>query len=328
MRALKDIDAAFPIGCLTCVTGMSGSGKSTLVDDIFRRALFRRFYRSKDAPGAHDSISGLDQIDKAIVIDQSPIGRSPRSNPVTYSGAFTPIRELFAMLPSAKVRGYDAGRFSFNVKGGRCEHCQGDGSIKIDMHFLTDVYVTCEECGGARYNRDTLDITYKGKHIAEVLKMTIDEATRFFGRVPKIYGKLRALGEVGLGYLKLGQAANTLSGGEAQRLKLAAELSKKSTGSTLYLLDEPTTGLHFADIETLLGVLYRLRDSGNTLIVIEHNLDVIKCADHVIDLGPGGGPDGGEIVAQGSPEEVASVERSLTAKYLKKYLPAKDAKKR
>ena len=317
---LKSIDAAFPIGCLTCVTGMSGSGKSTLVDDIFRRALFRRFYGSKDAPGEHDSISGLDQIDKAIVIDQSPIGRSPRSNPVTYSGAFTQIRDLFALLPAAKVRGYDAGRFSFNVKGGRCEHCQGDGSIKIDMHFLNDVYVTCEECSGSRYNRDTLDITYKGKNIAEVLDMTVDEATRFFARVPKVYGKLRPLGEVGLGYLRLGQAANTLSGGEAQRLKLAAELSKKATGNTLYLLDEPTTGLHFADIETLLSVLYRLRDAGNTLIVIEHNLDVIKCADHIIDLGPGGGPDGGLIVAEGTPEEIASDENSFTAGYLRKYL--------
>jgi excinuclease ABC subunit A len=300
---------------------MSGSGKSTLVDDIFRRALFRRFYGSKEAPGAHDSIAGLDQIDKAIVIDQSPIGRSPRSNPVTYAGAFNPIRDLYAMLPSAKVRGYTAGRFSFNVKGGRCEHCQGDGSIKIDMHFLSDVYVTCEECNGARYNRDTLDITYKGKNISEVLSMTIDEATQFFVRVPKVYSKLRALGEVGLGYLKLGQAANTLSGGEAQRVKLAAELGKKSTGRTLYLLDEPTTGLHFGDIETLLGVLYRLRDAGNTLVVIEHNLDVIKCADHIIDLGPGGGPEGGQIVAQGTPEVVVKIKASLTAKYLAPYLP-------
>ncbi len=322
---LRDVDAAFPVGCLTCVTGMSGSGKSTLVDDIFRRALFRRYYGSKEAPGAHDSISGLDQIDKAIVIDQSPIGRSPRSNPVTYAGAFTPIRELFAMLPAAKVRGYDAGRFSFNVKGGRCEHCQGDGSIKIDMHFLSDVYVTCERCGGSRYDRDTLDITYKGKHIAEVLAMSIDEASQFFVRVPKIYAKLRALGEVGLGYLKLGQAANTLSGGEAQRVKLAAELGKKSTGNTLYLLDEPTTGLHFGDIEVLLGVLYRLRDAGNTLVVIEHNLDVIKCADHVIDLGPGGGPEGGRIVAEGSPEEICASGDSLTARYLAGYLAEGEA---
>jgi excinuclease ABC subunit A len=317
---LQDLYAAFPLGTLTCVTGVSGSGKSTLVDGILRRALFRRLYASKESPGNHDAIYGLDQVDKAIVIDQSPIGRSPRSNPVTYTGAFTPIRSLFAQLPASKVRGYGAGRFSFNVKGGRCEHCQGDGSIKIDMHFLSDVYVTCEACSGSRYNRDTLDITYKGKNIAEVLDMSVDKATRFFAPIPQIYAKLRALGEVGLGYLRLGQAANTLSGGEAQRVKLATELSKKATGATLYILDEPTTGLHFADIETLLSVFYRLRNAGNTLIVIEHNLDVIKCSDWIIDLGPGGGPDGGHIVEQGPPERIIANKRSLTGKYLAEYL--------
>ncbi|MFP6873966.1 MAG: excinuclease ABC subunit UvrA [Verrucomicrobiales bacterium] len=317
---LKDLDAAFPVGTFTCVTGVSGSGKSTLVDGILRRALFRRFYASKEIPGIHDGIYGLDQVDKAIVIDQSPIGRSPRSNPVTYAGAFTPIRSLFAQLPASKVRGYGAGRFSFNVKGGRCEHCQGDGSIKIDMHFLSDVYVTCEACNGSRYNRDTLDITYKGKNIAEILDMTVDKAVRFFARIPQIQTKLRALAEVGLGYLRLGQPANTLSGGEAQRVKLATELSKKATGSTLYILDEPTTGLHFVDIETLLSVFYRLRNAGNTLIVIEHNLDVIKCSDWIIDLGPGGGPDGGHIVEQGPPEKIMANKQSLTGKYLAKYL--------
>ena len=277
---------------------------------------FRRLHSSKEVPGDHDEIHGLDQIDKSIVIDQSPIGRSPRSNPVTYSGAFTPIRSLFSQLPSSKIRGYDAGRFSFNVKGGRCEHCQGDGSIKIDMHFLSDVYVTCEACNGSRYNRDTLDITYKGKNIAEVLDMTVEKASRFFSRIPQIYTKLRTLAEVGLGYLRLGQPANTLSGGEAQRVKLSAELSKRATGSTLYILDEPTTGLHFADIETLLSVFYRLCNAGNTIIVIEHNLDVIKCSDWIIDLGPGGGPEGGVIVAEGPPEIIIENENSLTGKHL------------
>jgi len=317
---LKSVDAHFPVGCFTCVTGKSGSGKSTLVDDILRRALFRAFYQSKDSPGAHSHIDGLKQFDKAIVIDQSPIGRSPRSNPATYVGVFTLIRDMFAQLPTAKVRGYTPGRFSFNVAGGRCESCQGDGLIKIDMHFLSDVYVTCETCNGRRYNQDTLDITLKGKNIAEVLGMNIDEACGFFARIPKIYAKLHALSQVGLGYLKLGQSATTLSGGEAQRIKLAGELGKRATGRTLYLLDEPTTGLHFADIDTLLRVFTRLRDSGNTLIVIEHNLDVIKCADWVIDLGPGGGTDGGEIVAQGTPEEVSQNADSLTAKYLKSAL--------
>ena len=317
---LKGVNASFPIGCITCVSGMSGSGKSTLVDDILRKALFRKFYQSKDIPGKHIRITGLNQLDKAVVIDQSPIGRSPRSNPVTYSGAFTEIRKLFAQLPTSKIRGYGIGRFSFNVKGGRCEHCRGDGSIKIDMHFLSDVYVKCEMCNGKRYNQDTMDITYKGRNISEVLEMSIDEASQFFVRIPQIYSKLRTMSEVGLGYIKLGQAANTLSGGEAQRLKLASELSKKSTGDTIYLLDEPTTGLHLADIDTLLKVLMKLREAGNTLIIIEHNLDVLKCADWIIDMGPEGGPDGGRIIAEGSPEEVSKCEESATATFLKQYL--------
>jgi len=317
---LKNVKASFPVGCITCVSGISGSGKSTLVDDILRKALFRRFHQSKEIPGKHDRITGLNQIDKAIVIDQSPIGRSPRSNPVTYSGAFTEIRKLFAQLPTSKIRGYGLGRFSFNVKGGRCEHCRGDGSLKIDMHFLSDVYVRCEVCNGSRYDQDTLDISYKGKNISEVLEMSIDEASQFFVRIPKIYSKLRTMSEVGLGYIKLGQAANTLSGGEAQRLKLASELSKKSTGDTIYLLDEPTTGLHLSDIDTLLKVLMKLRDAGNTLIIIEHNLDVLKCADWLIDMGPDGGPDGGTIVAEGSPEVVSKSNESVTAKFLKHYL--------
>ena len=289
---LKKITAAFPLGCFTCVTGVSGSGKSTLVDDILRRALFRHFYNSKEKPGAYRAIRGVEQIDKAIVIDQSAIGRTPRSNPVTYTGAFTPIRELFAQLPTARVRGYDAGRFSFNVKGGRCENCEGGGLIKIEMHFLPDVYVECEVCRGQRYNRETLEITYKGKNIADVLDLTVDEAARFFRNVPSVSDKLNALLDVGLGYLQLGQAGTTLSGGEAQRVKLATELAKKATGRTIYILDEPTTGLHFADIEKLLQVLMKLRDAGNTLIVIEHNLEMIKCADWIIDLGPEGGEHG------------------------------------
>ena len=317
---LKNIEVAFPLGCFTCVTGVSGSGKSTLVDDILRRALFRRFYNSKDKPGMFRSLRGAEQIDKAIVIDQSAIGRTPRSNPVTYTGAFAPIRELFAQLPTARVRGYDAGRFSFNVKGGRCENCEGGGLIKIEMHFLPDVYVQCEVCHGQRYNRETLEITYKGKNIADVLNMTIDEAARFFRNVPSISEKLNALLDVGLGYLRLGQAGTTLSGGEAQRVKLATELAKKATGRTAYILDEPTTGLHFADIEKLLQVLMKLRDSGNTLIVIEHNLEMIKCADWIIDLGPEGGEQGGEIIAAGPPEAIVDVARSHTGKYLKTLL--------
>ncbi len=317
---LQNVTAAFPLGCFTCVTGVSGSGKSTLVDDILRRALFRHFFRSKDKPGRHRAITGLDQIDKAIVIDQAPIGRTPRSNPVTYTGAFTPMRELFAGLPAARVRGYEGGRFSFNVKGGRCEACEGDGVKKIEMHFLADVYVECEVCRGRRYNRETLEITYKGKNIADILDMTVDEAARFFRNIPNIYDKLAALEDVGLGYLHLGQSGTTLSGGEAQRIKLAAELSKKATGRTVYILDEPTTGLHFADIHKLLEVLLKLRDSGNTLIIIEHNLEVIKCADWLIDMGPEGGNGGGQIVAEGTPEQVAKNPASHTGNYLARML--------
>jgi excinuclease ABC subunit A len=317
---LKNVTASFPIGLLTCVTGVSGSGKSTLVDDILRRALFRHFYNSKDKPGAHRALHGLDQLDKAIVIDQSAIGRTPRSNPITYTGAFTPIRELFSQLPAARVRGYDAGRFSFNVKGGRCENCEGGGLIKIEMHFLPDVYVQCEVCHGQRYNRETLEITFKGKNIADILDLTVDEAARFFRNVPSVSDKLVALLDVGLGYLRLGQAGTTLSGGEAQRVKLATELAKRATGRTIYILDEPTTGLHFADIEKLLQVLMKLRDAGNTLVVIEHNLEMIKCADWIIDLGPEGGERGGKIVGAGSPEEIVAVPASYTGQYLKPLL--------
>jgi excinuclease ABC subunit A len=317
---LQDITVSFPLGCFTCVTGVSGSGKSTLVDDILRRALFRRFHSSKEKPGGHRAIRGVEQIDKAIVIDQSPIGRTPRSNPVTYTGAFTPIRELFSQLPAARVRGYDAGRFSFNVKGGRCENCEGDGLIKIEMHFLPDVYVECEVCHGKRYNRETLEITYKGKHIADILDLTVDEASRFFRNVPSISEKLDSLLDIGLGYLRLGQAGTTLSGGEAQRVKQANELAKKATGRTSSILDEPTTGLHFADIEKLLQVLMKLRNAGNTVIVIEHNLEMIKCADWIIDLGPEGGKGGGEIVGEGPPEKIAELPGSHTGQYLRSSL--------
>ena len=317
---LQDLTVSFPLGCLVCVTGVSGSGKSTLVDDILRKALFRHFYKSKDRPGAHRSIAGIDQVDKAIVIDQSPIGRTPRSNAATYSGAFGPIRDLFSQLPASRVRGYDSGRFSFNLKGGRCENCQGDGVIKIEMHFLADVYVECEVCRGARYNRETLEITYRGKNISDILKMSVDEAARFFRNVPAIFDKLEPLVAVGLGYLTLGQSGTQLSGGEAQRVKLAAELAKKATGSTVYILDEPTTGLHFADIHKLLEVLLKLRDQGNTLIVIEHNLEVIKSADWIIDLGPEGGSGGGRVIAQGSPERIVMAESSHTGRYLKRAL--------
>ena len=317
---LRDLTSSFPLGCFTCVTGVSGSGKSTLVDDILRRALFRHFHGSKDRPGKYRALLGLDQVDKAIVIDQTPIGRTPRSNPVTYTGAFAPIRSLFAQLPASRVRGYDVGRFSFNVKGGRCEHCEGDGVIKIEMHFLADVYVECEVCRGRRYNRETLEITYKGKNIADVLDMTVDEAARFFRAVPAVADRLTALEDVGLGYVRLGQNGTTLSGGEAQRVKLAAELAKKATGRTVYILDEPTTGLHFADIHKLLEVLLKLRDSGNTLIVIEHNLEMIKCADWIIDLGPEGGEGGGRIVGQGTPEQIAMLDASHTGHYLKRIL--------
>ncbi|MSU63702.1 MAG: excinuclease ABC subunit A [Pedosphaera sp.] len=317
---LQDIDARIPLGMFTCVTGVSGSGKSTLVDDILRRALFRKWYGSKERPGTHRELRGIEQLDKAIVIDQAPIGRTPRSNPATYTGMFNDIRDTFAKLPAAKVRGYSAGRFSFNVKGGRCEKCQGDGLIKIEMHFLPPVYVTCEACVGKRYNRATLEIAYKGMNIADVLDMTVDEAVNFFRAVPKIYDPCQTLAEVGLGYLKLGQSATTLSGGEAQRVKLAAELSRKSTGQTLYILDEPTTGLHFHDVAKLLEVFFKLRAPGNTLVVIEHNLDVIKCADWIIDLGPEGGAAGGRIVCEGSPETVAQCAGSHTGRYLKRLL--------
>jgi excinuclease ABC subunit A len=313
---LKNIDARIPLGTLTCVTGVSGSGKSTLVDDILRRALFRKFFGSKERPGAHRMLRGFENLDKVIVIDQTPIGRTPRSNAATYTGMFNHIRNLFARLPAAKIRGYGAGRFSFNVKGGRCEKCQGDGLIKIEMHFLPPVYVTCEACNGRRYNRETLEITYKGKNIADVLDMTVDEAVNFFRAVPQVFEPLLTLAEVGLGYIGLGQPATTLSGGEAQRVKLAAELSRKATGHTLYILDEPTTGLHFHDVAKLLEVLFKLRASGNTLLVIEHNLDVIKTADWIIDLGPEGGEAGGRIVAQGPPEVVAECKGSYTGQYL------------
>jgi excinuclease ABC subunit A len=317
---LRDLTVSFPLGCFVCVTGVSGSGKSTLVDDILRKSLFRHFYKSKDRPGAHRSIEGINQVDKAIVIDQSPIGRTPRSNAATYSGAFGPIRELFSQLPASRIRGYDSGRFSFNLKGGRCENCQGDGVIKIEMHFLADVYVECEVCRGARYNRETLEITFRGKNVSDVLKMSVDEAARFFRNVPAIFDKLEPLVAVGLGYLTLGQSGTQLSGGEAQRVKLAAELAKKATGRTVYILDEPTTGLHFADIQKLLEVLLKLRDQGNTLIVIEHNLEVIKSADWVIDLGPEGGRGGGQVIAQGTPEQVVLVKGSHTGRYLQRAL--------
>jgi excinuclease ABC subunit A len=317
---LKNVDARIPFGTLTCVTGVSGSGKSTLVDDILRRALFRKFFGSKERPGAHRAIKGFESLDKVIVIDQTPIGRTPRSNPATYTGMFNAIRDLFSRLPAARVRGYDAGRFSFNVKGGRCEKCEGDGLIKIEMHFLPPVYVTCEACNGRRYNRETLEITYKGQNIADVLDMTVDEGVTFFRAVPQIYDPLLTLAEVGLGYIRLGQQATTLSGGEAQRVKLASELSRKATGRTLYILDEPTTGLHFHDVAKLLEVLFKLRASGNTLLVIEHNLDVIKTADWIIDMGPEGGDGGGQIVAQGPPEKIIECEASYTGKYLRSVL--------
>ncbi|MEO7298971.1 MAG: excinuclease ABC subunit UvrA, partial [Verrucomicrobiota bacterium] len=324
---LQNIDARIPLGTMTCITGVSGSGKSTLIDDILRRALFRKLYGSKESPGAHREIRGIEYLDKVIVIDQTPIGRTPRSNPATYTGMFNQIRDLFAKLPSAKIRGYQAGRFSFNVKGGRCEKCQGDGLIKIEMHFLPPVYVTCENCNGRRYNRETLEINYKGMNIADVLDMTVDEAVTFFRAVPKIYDPCLTLAEVGLGYVKLGQSATTLSGGEAQRIKLAAELSRKATGQTLYILDEPTTGLHFHDVAKLLEVLFKLRGTGNTLVIIEHNLDVIKTADWIIDLGPEGGSGGGRIVAQGTPETVARVSESFTGQYLSRILTPYPLKK-
>ncbi len=317
---LKDIDVDIPLGLFVCVTGVSGSGKSTLITDILYRALARHFYGAPEKPGAHRRIVGQEKIDKVVNIDQSPIGRTPRSNPATYTNAFTPIRELFARTPEARLRGYKPGRFSFNVRGGRCEACAGDGIIRVEMHFLPDVYVTCDVCKGRRYNRETLDVKYKGKSISEVLEMSVDEAYEFFVNIPPIERKLKLLKEVGLGYIKLGQPAPTLSGGEAQRIKLARELSKIATGRTLYLLDEPTTGLHFEDVRLLLGVLDRLVARGNTVVVIEHNLEVIKCADWIIDLGPEGGDGGGQIVCAGTPEEAARCRHSWTGRFLKPLL--------
>ena len=317
---LKDITVDIPLGLFTCVTGVSGSGKSTLVINTLHRALAQKLYRSREPAGAYDEIRGLEKIDKVIDIDQSPIGRTPRSNPATYTGTLTHVRDLFAKLPQSRMRGYGPGRFSFNVKGGRCEACRGDGVIKIEMHFLPDVYVTCDVCGGRRYNRETLEVRYKGRNISDVLDMMVDEALALFENVPPIRKKLKTLNEVGLGYIRLGQPATTLSGGEAQRIKLSKELSRTSTRNTLYILDEPTTGLHFADIDKLLDVLGRLADAGNTIVVIEHNMEVIKVADHVIDLGPEGGDEGGCVVTCGTPEEVAAEPRSYTGKYLKKTL--------
>jgi excinuclease ABC subunit A len=314
---LQDIDVEFPLGCLVAVTGVSGSGKSTLVNDILYHALMQRIYKSRTVPGRHKTIEGTETLDKVINIDQSPIGRTPRSNPATYTGVFDKIRTLFAKTTEAKVRGYQPGRFSFNVKGGRCEACSGDGTIKIEMHFLPDVYVPCEVCKGARYNRDTLDVTFKGKNIAEVLDMPCSEAVEFFANQPAISRHMQTLVDVGLGYVRLGQPAPTLSGGEAQRVKLSAELAKRSTGHTIYLLDEPTTGLHFDDVRRLLTVLARLVDQGNTVLVIEHNLDVIKTADWILDLGPEGGEAGGHLVATGPPEAVAAVSASHTGRYLR-----------
>lgn len=317
---LKKIDVAFPLGVLTVVSGVSGSGKSTLVNDILAKELSARLHRSHVVPGAHENIEGINHLDKAIVIDQSAIGRTPRSNPATYTGVFTPIRELFAGTPEANIRGYKAGRFSFNVKGGRCENCQGDGVIKIEMHFLPDVYVVCDVCKGKRYNREALEIKFKDKTISDVLEMTVEQAAEFFENIPSIARKLTTLVEVGLGYIRLGQPATTFSGGEAQRIKLATELSRRATGKTLYILDEPTTGLHSADVKRLLGILQKLVEGGNSMVIIEHNLDVIKAADHIIDMGPEGGLGGGTVVAQGTPEDIVKVAASFTGKYLKPLL--------
>jgi excinuclease ABC subunit A len=321
MHNLKSIDVDFPIGKFVCVTGVSGSGKSTLVNEIVYKALANRLNRLRLKPGEHDRVEGIERFDKVIDIDQSPIGRTPRSNPATYTKLFDHIRDLYARTPDARVRGYRPGRFSFNVRGGRCETCKGDGTIKIEMHFLPDVYVSCETCHGKRYNRETLDVRFKGKNISDVLEMSVEEALEFFSKIPKIQRRLQTLHDVGLDYIKLGQPATTLSGGEAQRVKLSAELSKVATGRTLYILDEPTTGLHFADIEKLLEVLQRLVDAGNTVLVIEHNLDVIKQADWIVDLGPEGGDEGGELVAVGTPEDVAGVESSFTGQFLREVLP-------
>lgn len=317
---LKNIDVKFPTGVLTCVTGVSGSGKSSLVNEILYKRLAHDLNRAHTHAGAHKTITGVKQLDKIIDINQSPIGRTPRSNPATYTNVFNDIREVFASTNEAKIRGYKSGRFSFNVKGGRCEACTGDGIKKIEMHFLADVYVPCEVCKGKRYNRETLEVKYKDKNIYEVLEMTIDEAVDFFANLPKISRKLKTLQEVGLGYVKLGQSSTTLSGGEAQRVKLATELSKRDTGKTIYILDEPTTGLHTADVHKLTEVLDKLVEGGNTVIVIEHNLDVIKTADYIIDMGPEGGDNGGTVIASGTPEEVAKVKKSYTGQYLKKML--------
>jgi excinuclease ABC subunit A len=317
---LKEIDVEFPLGRMVVVTGVSGSGKSTLVNDILWKALQQRLYRSRVRVGRHKAIRGLSSIDRVIAIDQEPIGRTPRSNPATYTGLFTPIRELFSELPEAKLRGYKPGRFSFNVPGGRCENCQGAGILRIEMHFLPDVYVTCDVCQGKRFNRETLEVKYRGKSISDVLDMTVEDAIDFFENIPSVISKLNTLKQVGLDYIRLGQPATTLSGGEAQRIKLATELSRRSDGRTLYILDEPTTGLHFEDIRKLLHVLHELVDRGNSMIIIEHNLDVIKTADWIIDLGPEGGDEGGRIIAAGTPEEVAGVKNSYTGMYLKKIL--------
>jgi len=305
---------------MVVVSGVSGSGKSTLINDILAKELLARLHRASTVPGSHDDIEGIKELDKAIVIDQSAIGRTPRSNPATYTGLFTPIRDLYANTPEARLRGYSSGRFSFNVKGGRCENCSGDGIIKIEMHFLPDVYVVCEVCHGKRYNREVLEIQFKGKNISDILQMTCEQALEFFANIPGIARKLQTLVDVGLSYIKLGQSATTLSGGEAQRIKLASELSRRPTGRTLYILDEPTTGLHMADVDKLLGVLHALVDAGNSMIIIEHNLDVIKNADHLIDMGPEGGQGGGQIIAEGTPEKVAKVAASYTGQYLSKLL--------
>ena len=317
---LKNIDVDFPLGKFICVTGVSGSGKSTLLEDILHRHLARLLYGSRKSAGSIREILGLENIDKVIDVDQSPIGRTPRSNPATYTGIFGPIRMLFSELPESKMRGYKPGRFSFNVKGGRCEACQGDGLVKIEMHFLPDVYITCDLCRGKRYNRETLEVAYKGRSISDVLEMTVDEALTFFRNLPNIRSRLETLSQVGLGYIHLGQSATTLSGGEAQRVKLASELNKRSTGRTFYILDEPTTGLHFHDVKMLLGVLHALVDLGNTVVVIEHNLEVIKTADYIIDLGPEGGEEGGLVVATGTPEKVTAVDLSYTGKFLRSLL--------
>jgi len=321
---LKKINVDIPLGVMTCVTGVSGSGKSSLVNEILYKSLAKKLNRARTIPGKFSGLEGVEQLDKIIAIDQSPIGRTPRSNPATYTGVFDLIRDLFAATTDAKTRGYSKGRFSFNVKGGRCEACSGDGIIKIEMHFLPDVYVPCEVCGGKRYNRETLEVKYKGKNIFDVLDMTVEEALKFFENVPTVARKIQTLYDVGLSYVKLGQPSTELSGGEAQRIKLAAELSKRSTGKTIYILDEPTTGLHFADVHKLIDILHRLAAGGNTVVVIEHNLDVIKTADYIIDMGPEGGDRGGTVIAKGTPEQVAQCPQSYTGQYVKRYLESVD----